>query len=662
MSASSSNGRNHGIFGYLKGLFRRGDESTDTDTNGEDTSVLTETLPLVPPPVEVAFSPAASAPATPAAAPVTHTNTNLDTLGAGVTPGLAIPLQSVLNGLPPELRERVRVQTVGDATISIPLDKVLSQLSQGQVRIPFGDIRKAALHIFSPGVDFDRISVALPLNEILSRLNPALLVRRPVARQIEVPEDIASPFAGKGEGLSLSVGNAKPVPPAAPRKAAPVLTTPARGSISSVPKPTPPAATPLANIPAPFQFAPPKPAVAPAAPPPPPAALPPQPISFHSNGTPPPVRQAYVPPAAPVFVPQPVAPTAPPQPQTQPQPVATPQAVAAPSYQAVITTPLNTLTEAWPESLRLEILQTNLAEARIAMPVDLVETALKRGRVVFSWRTIRSWVSPAMPTSVSVHDAAELELPLKVIAPLFLNRKRAASGGQQRIAVDEAIPNLFFGFPQPEAPASAPAAPAAPVAPPAPIARLAPRVEQPIPFAPIPFPPSPAVAAAASASASAAANAAAPKPVDTNYYLWDEATDTQLVHIEALKQKGSSGTEFVKRYASPNEIVSRAASLDGVAGVLIALPDGLMVASRIPAELNGDTLAAFLPQIFAKVSACTKELRMGELNNVSFTVGNVPWKIFRVNAIFFAAFGHAAQPMPTAQLAGLAAELDRKNK
>jgi hypothetical protein len=95
---------------------------------------------------------------------------------------------------------------------------------------------------------------------------------------------------------------------------------------------------------------------------------------------------------------------------------------------------------------------------------------------------------------------------------------------------------------------------------------------------------------------------------------------------------------------------------------LIALPDGLMVASRIPADLNGETLAGFLPQIFAKVSSCTKELRMGELNNVSFTVGNVPWKIFRVNAIFFAAFGHAGQPMPTAQLVGLAAELDRKNK
>jgi hypothetical protein len=53
---------------------------------------------------------------------------------------------------------------------------------------------------------------------------------------------------------------------------------------------------------------------------------------------------------------------------------------------------------------------------------------------------------------------------------------------------------------------------------------------------------------------------------------------------------------------------------------------------------------------------------MGELNNLNFTVGNVPWKIFRVNAIFFAVFGRPAQPLPTAQLAALAAELDRKNK
>jgi hypothetical protein len=64
--------------------------------------------------------------------------------------------------------------------------------------------------------------------------------------------------------------------------------------------------------------------------------------------------------------------------------------------------------------------------------------------------------------------------------------------------------------------------------------------------------------------------------------------------------------------------------------------------------------------IFGKVR-CQRSAH-GELNNLNFTVGNVPWKIFRVNAIFFAAFGQAGQPLPTAQLAALAEELDHKPK
>jgi predicted regulator of Ras-like GTPase activity (Roadblock/LC7/MglB family) len=144
--------------------------------------------------------------------------------------------------------------------------------------------------------------------------------------------------------------------------------------------------------------------------------------------------------------------------------------------------------------------------------------------------------------------------------------------------------------------------------------------------------------------------------------VWDDSHDTARIHESEVKRGPTPGTKFVAKYATPNEVVSRAAGLDGVAGALIALPDGLMVANRLPPDLNADTLAAFLPQIFGKVSQCTKELRMGDLNNLNFTVGNVPWKIFRVNAIFFAAFGQAGVPLPTAQLAALAAELDHKPK
>lgn len=601
MRASSNKGKS-GLFGYLKGLFHKSEApaaETSESSYGETDVLVAAPALNFPPPVAVVPPPA----------PKNGSERNSsDKNGNGnhAVPGVAIPLQSVLNGFPMELRAKIRVQNVGDLEVSIPLDKVLSQLGHGVVQVPFGDIRASAPHVFAPGIESDRVPVALPLGEILSRINPALLVRRTAQRQVEVPDEISSPFDALGQGLAISVGNAQPVTPAAPRKPAPGPNRPVRGSISSVPTPPPPAA---------------------------PAELPPVvPIPFSHPKQPdaaPSRPQANTPQARPVAPPQ-FSPT----PRRPAQPVAAPQTAAPQAGNSVITTSLNALWENWPDALRREIVQNSLADARLALPTDYVEAALRQGRVVFPWKLLRSWIRPATVPGVSAYDATELELPLKVIAPLFIARKKGAAQVATKATVDEAIPNLFFGFPQPE---------------------VAPAEVVPAPVDLIPTDVTPE-------SATPLGGAGLAKPADTNYYIWDDVSDTTRIHAEEIKRKGATGTEFVTRYASPNEIVSCAAGLDGVAGALIALPDGLMVASRIPGDMNGDTLAAFLPQIFSKVSHSTKELRLGELNNLSFTVGNVPWKIFRVNAIFFAAFGHAAQALPTAQLAALAVELDRKKK
>jgi predicted regulator of Ras-like GTPase activity (Roadblock/LC7/MglB family) len=330
-------------------------------------------------------------------------------------------------------------------------------------------------------------------------------------------------------------------------------------------------------------------------------------------------------------------------PHAAPAKSAAPAAPAGP--EVLLSVPLAALCDSWPEVLRSEIVQLNLSEAHMALPVRFVEPALRQGKVVFSWKVLRSWIRPATLPTVSAHDGMMLELPLRVIAPLFVARQKQAAKGQ-KVQVDENIPNLFFGFPQGESAADSiapapvappPAAPAIPMAPPQPVA--------PAPVAEVEegiFAPS--------------------KPagvMDTNFYVWNESSDAPQVDESAAKRT-SPGTDFLTRYATPNEVVSRAAAMDGVVGALVALPDGLMVASKLSPDLNGDTLAAFLPQIFGKVSQCTKELRMGELNNLHFTVGNVPWKIFRVNAIFFAVFGQPGRPLPTAHLAALAGELDRK--
>jgi predicted regulator of Ras-like GTPase activity (Roadblock/LC7/MglB family) len=513
----------------------------------------------------------------------------------GYGKGVEVSLQKILSGLPLELQPRVRQADVGDLTISIPLEKALAQLSRGAIKISFGELRQAAPGVFSGEHDRDRVLVPLPLGDILPQINPALIMRRRVQRQVEVPTEISSPFDDSGQLLAAApTATEFEEPPA--RLVHPVASGPSRGTIDAT-----------RGVP---------------------AAIPPSPAGArHLNSVPVPLPPGLTPGAPLRLTPTPLSPPAPAAPPAMPNPLI---AGGGPSHPAaggvshripaaklsrsedVLLVPLSALAEAWPEAVRREILALNLVDAKVALPVDAVEQALKQGRIHFSWKTIRLWLRPALPPSFSAQDTTVLELPLKVVTPVFLARQRAALKAKPQITVDDEIPNLFFGFPQPDAASSPIAAP--------------------------------------------------PRSSETNYYVWDESQDTARVHESEVRRGPTPGTKFAAKYATPNEVVSRAAGLDGVVGALIALPDGLMVANRLPPDLNAETLAAFLPQIFGKVSQCTKELRMGELNNLNFTVGNVPWKIFRVHAIFFAAFGRAGVPLPTAQLAALAAELDHKPK
>jgi predicted regulator of Ras-like GTPase activity (Roadblock/LC7/MglB family) len=553
------------MFGYVKNLLRKWVEKRDD--NQPPTVVSAAPAPsrrtvMAPPPED--------APA--------HTNDSHQN-GSGIE----LPLQPILGGLPLELQPRLRHPDAGALTISIPLDKILTQLSRGAVKITFGELRQAAPDLFTPEDDRDRVMVSLPLGEILSRLNPTLITRRRIQKQVEVPDEICSPFDQRNQSLIFSVGptqpEAAPVSAPTPRQTAvsapaPVA-PPTRREITFTPSPAPPSAAPLST-----------------------------PAMSSATRALPNLRNSHSPlPPVPTLQMAPMAPAPPsPGPPIDPHP---------------LLVSLTSLAEGWPEAVRQELMQLNLMDAKVALPAEIVERALKQGRVAFTWKTLRSWIKPAPLPAVSVHDSLVLELPLRIVAPPFLAQQREVGKLQKKVMVGDDIPNLFFGFPRPEA---------------------------------------------SSLVVASTASPAAAKPPDTNSYVWDDTSDRVCPRGGETKPDPSPGTKFVAKYATPNEVVSRAMTLDGVAGALIALPDGLMVASHLAPDLNGDTLAAFLPQIFGKVSQCTKELRMGELNNVNFTVGNVPWKIFRVNAIFFAAFGRMGEPLPTAQLAALAAELNHSPK
>jgi predicted regulator of Ras-like GTPase activity (Roadblock/LC7/MglB family) len=482
--------------------------------------------------------------------------------------------------MPMELRAKVLQTPPAEMVISIPLEKVLTQLARGAVKITFGELRLAAPGVFvNSGGEHDHKPLMLPLNEILARLNPALLARRGTQKQVELANDIGSPFGALGQGIKIS-------------------TTPVKPPVASI---TPPArmVTPVASS----------------------ASIRPPPPPFVSR-IPAPVIKVAEPQNNTNGTPKPIAPIAPIAPQ-------------APMEPSVISAPLAALSEDWPEGLRLEITKLNLANAQVLLPANLIEPALKRGRVTFTWQNLRPLIKPTPPLASS-HDGVELELPLKVIAPLFFTRQKAASRPQQAVLPPADIPILFFGFPQPptEAPVKAPE----PMRVPEPVKAPEPEINRP------------------------AVKPVDAKLADSNYYIWGETNKTPRADETEYKHQQKPATDFTSRYATPQEIITRAMALPGVVGALVALPDGLKVASQIPSDLNADTLAAFLPQIFDRVSQSTKELRMGALNNFNFTVGNVPWKIFRVNAVYFAAFGCAGEPLPAVQLAALAAELDRKKQ
>src|ERR1043165_8999949 len=70
---------------------------------------------------------------------------------------ILVPLSSLAAALPLELQDRVLPDRIGDVSIAFPLQKIISQLSQGLVRVSFGEIRQAEPVAFTGGSDRDYV-------------------------------------------------------------------------------------------------------------------------------------------------------------------------------------------------------------------------------------------------------------------------------------------------------------------------------------------------------------------------------------------------------------------------------------------------------------------------------------------------------------------------
>ena len=186
------------MFGFLK-LFKRKDPSPENASFQEEAPVE-EFEEYVEPPLEMPEPPRAQRNGPQRNAPQRNGHNGR---------GLFLPLQPILDTLPLELQPRIKCSDATDLTVSVPLEKVLSQLSRGVVKISFGELRQAVPQAFAAANDRDRVMVTLPLSDILAQLNPALITRRRVQKQVEVPEEISSPFEPENHSLIFSIGPAK---------------------------------------------------------------------------------------------------------------------------------------------------------------------------------------------------------------------------------------------------------------------------------------------------------------------------------------------------------------------------------------------------------------------------------------------------------------------
>jgi predicted regulator of Ras-like GTPase activity (Roadblock/LC7/MglB family) len=530
-----------------------------------------ERVPLLSPPSPVQKTHPAPASAAPVGLPIPQSSPA--DVPSSSSDSITISLESVINRLPAALRSHVGDSGRAHVSILVPIKRISEQLLRGTVKISFGELKQASpIGTFIRSTSEDGTSIELPMQEIIPRLNSSYLARRAGQRQIEVPDDVFPVFGPKGQTLlpspNRATGKSLIIPPSIALPLLPVSTNP-----SAI----------VAGI---------------------------QQSDVRLSVA----EASSVAPSATISADTSVA-------DEQSARILSPKATIASSSDGredsqedgVFTIKLQSIASGWPLNVRQEITQASLFHLSVELPALEIETAMKRGKAVFTWKQIRTRIKSAIPLKSSPNDETQLELSLAAIVPLFLARKK---GGKPRKSVSggEHIPDIFTSS------ASGPS--------PTPIA-----------FTP---------------------------PTDVSLPDFDEPSTPPENALESSKStelpKNDLGRIFghpEKQNWTPVEIVQKTSALTGTAGAVITLQDGLLVAGELPPGQKTETFAAFLPQIFSKIDQYTAEMKLGKISEISVVVDKIPLQIFKTGKVFFGILGRSGQLLPMAKLSAIAVELGR---
>jgi predicted regulator of Ras-like GTPase activity (Roadblock/LC7/MglB family) len=527
-----------------------------------------ERVPLLSPPSAVQKTHPAPAPAAPVGLPIPQ-SFPVD-VPSSSSDSISISLESVINRLPAALRSHVGDSGRAHVSILVPIKRISEQLLRGTVKISFGELKQASpVGTFVRSTSEDGTFIELPMQEIIPRLNSSYLARRAGQRRIEVPDDVFPVFGPKGQTIlpseNRATGKSLIIPPSIALPLSPVSSAIVAGIQQSdirLSVAETSSAAPSATISADASVADEQTA----------RILSPKPDIASSNDG----REDN-------------------------------------EENGVFTIKLQSIASGWPLNVRQEITQASLFHLSVELPAVEIETAMKRGKAVFTWKQIRTRIKSAIPLKSSLNDETQVELSLAAIVPLFLARKKEGKP-RKSVSGGEHIPDIFTSS------ASGPS--------PTPIA-----------FTP---------------------------PTDATLPDFEEPSTPPESALEPAKStelpRNDLGRIFghpEKQNWTPVEIVQKTSALTGTAGAVITLQDGLLVAGELPPGQKTETFAAFLPQIFSKIDQYTAEMKLGKISEISVVVDKIPLQIFKTGKVFFGILGRSGQLLPMAKLSAIAVELGR---
>ncbi len=309
----------------------------------------------------------------------------------------------------------------------------------------------------------------------------------------------------------------------------------------------------------------------------------------------------------------------------------------------VISIKLNSLISYLKPEIVEQIQTLKLSESLINIPVKELEPLIKSGKVIYSWGKIYSWLSP-LPQSTPSSPDITFEIPLKVIAPLFLS-KVTISAPKKTLTLIDTIPDIFTAVTS-ESSKSAEATPL----------RMASESVQSIEEKTKPL-------QQPDESIQQPQLASQIQP-SIDFHLEKEVIPKEK---PSTKYEVKSLSELFdkpgKTKWTPNEVIQCTMNLPGINGAMISLKEGLPVAYKLPDNFNPDVFAALLPQIFSRVSGLTSEFQLGSLTNLTFECNDTKIFVCVSENIYFVVLGKRSEALPPSiQLQEIVNELVKQNK